>query len=295
MEIKFVHISKYAAVVSLIIIIAGLIALGVQGLNYGIDFAGGAIIYANLGQKYDISDVQKIVSDAEGEGDISYAGDKNQDVVIRMKLTDNHQEIEQEITQGLKDKYSIANEDINIDMVGPSVGKALTLNAIKSILIAWGLILVYVWIRFELKSGVAAIVALIHDVLIMFSFVVLTRMQVNSSFVAAILTIVGYSINDTIVVFDRIRENTKRYGRKSSKVDIVNKSINEMLPRTLNTSLTTLFTITVVYVLGVQSIKEFSLPLIIGLISGTYSSIFIAGPLWAVWGEDADEKLAVSK
>mgnify|MGYP001336619893 CR=1 FL=1 len=293
MDINFVKIFRYTAIISIIIIIAGIIAIGVNGINYGIDFAGGAIIYVNIGQEYNIDDVREIISKSGAQAEASYAGEKNQDVVIRMKLEENHKELEETIISDLQEKYDITTEQVNIDMVGPAVGKELTLNAIKAIAISWGLILIYIWIRFELKSGVVAIIALIHDILIMFSFVILFGMQVNSSFVAAILTIIGYSINDTIVIFDRIRENMKRYGRQLSRRDIVNKSINATLSRTLNTSLTTLFTITAVYILGVDSIKEFSLPIIIGILAGTYSSLFIAGPLWTMWTEG--EQTALSK
>jgi len=292
-DINFVKIFRYTAIISIIIIIAGIIAIGVNGINYGIDFAGGAIIYVNIGQEYNIDDVREIISKSGAQAEASYAGEKNQDVVIRMKLEENHKELEETIISDLQEKYDITTEQVNIDMVGPAVGKELTLNAIKAIAISWGLILIYIWIRFELKSGVVAIIALIHDILIMFSFVILFGMQVNSSFVAAILTIIGYSINDTIVIFDRIRENMKRYGRQLSRRDIVNKSINATLSRTLNTSLTTLFTITAVYILGVDSIKEFSLPIIIGILAGTYSSLFIAGPLWTMWTEG--EQTALSK
>lgn len=285
MNIDFVNISKYTLLISIVIIIAGFIAIGINGLNYGIDFAGGAMIYVNIGQEYDIDDIRTIISDSGAQAEASYAGEKNQDVLIRMRVEEGYEEIEEEIMQRLSDKYDITDEQVNIDMVGPSIGRELTLNAIKSIVISWALILIYVWIRFELRSGVIAIVALIHDMLIMFSFVAITQMQINSSFVAAILTIIGYSINDTIVIFDRIRENTKRHGRRLSHSEIVNGSINKTLSRTLNTSLTTLFTIIAVYMLGVESIKEFTLPIIVGLIAGTYSSVFVAGPLWAIWTE----------
>lgn len=293
MGIDFVNISKYTLLISLVIIIAGVIAIGVNGLNYGIDFAGGAMIYVNIGQEYDIDDVRAIISDSGAQAEASYAGEKNQDVLIRMRVDEGYKEIEEDIVEKLSEKYGITVDQVNIDMVGPSIGRELTLNAIKSIAISWALILIYVWIRFEIRSGVIAIVALIHDMLIMFSFVAISQMQINSSFVAAILTIIGYSINDTIVIFDRIRENTRRHGRRLSHKEIVNESVNKSLSRTLNTSLTTLFTITAVYVLGVESIREFTLPIIVGLLAGTYSSVFIAGPLWAIWSEG--DKAALTK
>jgi preprotein translocase subunit SecF len=154
-------------------------------------------------------------------------------------------------------------------------------NALLSVLAAWVLILIYVSIRFKFHSALAAILCLINDVLIMIAVVCILRVEINSSFIAACLTIVGYSINDTIVVFDRIRENNRLLGAKGiERRAIADLSIRETLPRTINTSLTTLITILAVYIFGVESIKEFALPIIVGLISGTYSSIFIASPIW---------------
>ena len=167
----------------------------------------------------------------------------------------------------------------SIDFVGPTMGRELIRDAVKSIMIASGLILVYIWIRFKLKSGVAAIIALIHDILVMIAVTSIAGIQINSSFIAAILTILRYSINDTIVIFDRIRENTKRLGRKMDMYEIVDQSIKQSVIRTLNTSLTTIFTVAALYVLGVESIKDFTLPILAGLIAGTYSSLFIAGPM----------------
>jgi len=183
-----------------------------------------------------------------------------------------------------------------VESVGPTVGKDLTLNAFKSIIIAWIFMLIYIWLRFELKSGVIAVIALIHDVLVMIALAALMRTQINSPFVAAVLTIIGYSINNTIVIFDRIRENSKQFRRKLSRAEITNTSISQTLARSINTSLTTLLTVLALYIFGVESIKEFTLPIIVGLLGGTYSSIFIAGPLWAAWTEkSASKKPAAAK
>ncbi|MBZ4644832.1 MAG: protein-export rane protein SecF [Clostridia bacterium] len=151
-------------------------------------------------------------------------------------------------------------------------------------LIASILMLIYITFRFEFKSGVAAVIAMIHDVLVMLTVYAVFRIPINTSFIAAILTILGYSINDTIIVFDRIRENRK-YMKKEEFSNVVNKSIWQTMARSINTSLTTLLTITVLYILGVQSIKDFAFPLIVGIVSGTYSSIFIASPIWVMWRE----------
>ncbi len=296
MEIDFVSKAKLLIIIPLVIIIAGLGVIIFQGLNLGVDFVGGSLIYVNIGKPYKADDIRSILTSEGVNATVVQVGENKQDAIIRMKHMENQEDIQQGITSALKEKYGLTDEQFSVETVGATVGRELTQNALKSTAIAWALILVYIWIRFELKSGLAAIVALVHDVLIMISVAALLRTQINSSFIAAILTIVGYSINDTIVIFDRIRENDKRFGRKLSKAEIVNTSINENISRSINTSFTTLITVTAIYVLGVQSIKEFALPLLIGIICGTYSSIFIAGPLWALWNEDSsNKKLATAK
>ena len=163
----------------------------------------------------------------------------------------------------------------------------LKFRATKQQLIASVLMLAYIAIRFDLNSGIAAVLGLVHDVLMMLSFMVLLRsvVQMNSSFIAAMLTIVGYSINNTIVIFDRIRENAKRLSPDMPRVDVVNRSVQECLGRTINTTLTTLITIVLLYILGVDSIREFALPIIVGLLSGVYSANMINGYVWAALEE----------
>lgn len=296
MNIDFVGRYKIFAAISLVIIIAGLLVMILQGLNLGIDFKGGTTIYVNIGKPYSPDDIRDILSSEGIDATVMQVGDNKQDAIIRMRHMENQEEIQKRLIARLKEKYDLTDERFSIDTVGPTIGKDLTRNAILATVISWVGILIYVGIRFEFKSGVAAIVALIHDVLIMVSVVALLRTQINSTFVAAVLTIIGYSINDTIVIFDRVRENQKKFGSKLSRAEIVNRSINESLNRTINTFLTTLFTVTALYVLGVESIKEFSLPILVGLVAGTYSTIFIAGPLWAEWNERTDRrKLAAAK
>ncbi len=297
MNIDFVRKYKIFVAISLVTIIAGLLVTIFQGLNLGIDFKGGTTIYINIGKTYSPDDIRSILS-SEGITDatVMQVGDNKQDAIIRMRHMENQDEIQERLIAQLKEKYGLTEEKFSIDTVGPTIGKDLTRNAIMATVISWVGILIYVGIRFEFKSGVAAIVALVHDVLIMVSVAALLRTQINSTFVAAVLTIIGYSINDTIVIFDRVRENQKKFGSKLSRAEIVNRSINESLTRTINTFLTTFFTVTTLYVFGVESIKEFSLPILVGLIAGTYSTIFIAGPLWVEWNESADRrKLAAAK
>jgi preprotein translocase subunit SecF len=191
----------------------------------------------------------------------------------------------------LQAKYpgAIAGE---ISHVGGVTSSEIIMNAIWAVVIASALIMIYIWVRFTLYSGIGGVIALLHDILIMTAFVAIARIEINSSYIAACLTILGYSINDTIVVFDRIRENNKRYSTKDmNRWEIADISIRETLPRTINTSLTVLITTLAVYVFGVQSIKDFTLPLLVGIVSGTYSSIFIASPIWIVFEDRRDKKL----
>ena len=172
------------------------------------------------------------------------------------------------------------------DIVSPSTGKDLARSAFWMSLLACAAILIYITLRFEFTSGVVAIVALIHDVLLLLGVYSLFRWSVDTSFIAAVLTVLGYSINNTIVIMDRIRENT-RHSRKETYAEIANNSIMQTLNRSINTTITTLLTIGMVYILGVSSIQEFALPIIIGILFGFYSSVFVSGPLWALWRDSA--------
>lgn len=171
---------------------------------------------------------------------------------------------------------------ISEDRVSATVGKELWGNASMALIIAAILMLIYISFRFELLSGLSAVIALLHDLFVMMAVYAIFQLPVNTSFIAAMLTILGYSINATIVIFDRIRENAK-FLRKETFAEITNKSIWQSMGRAINTSVTTLLTIVMVYILGVTSVREFALPIIIGIVCGTYSSIFIAGPVWALF------------
>lgn len=195
-----------------------------------------------------------------------------------------------DVKQALADKYG-AIKVISEDKVSATVGSELLGSSLQALLIAAILMLIYISFRFELLSGLSAVLALVHDVLIMLSVYAIFRLPVNTSFIAAMLTIIGYSINATIVIFDRIRENTK-YLKKETFASIVNTSIWQSMGRSINTTVTTLITIVMIYILGVTSVREFALPIIIGLLCGTYSSIFLAGSFWCLFrGKKADAKV----
>ncbi|MGE5631631.1 MAG: protein translocase subunit SecF [Caulobacteraceae bacterium] len=279
--IEFMKYKKLWFSVSGIIIAIGLIVMLINGLNFGIDFTGGTSIQANIGKTFDIAQVRQITDKFDKEATVTYAGSNKDIALIKTKIALNVAQ-QTEVVKGFKEAFGIEQTNIQFESVGPTIGNELKGQAILALLLANLGILIYVSFRFEWKFGVAAIIALVHDVLIMISVYSLLQIPVNSSFIAAVLTIVGYSINDTIVVFDRIREN-RRNVRKTDNENLVNRSITETMARSINTSLTTLLTILALYILGVPAIKDFALPLIVGIVSGTYSSIFIASPLWVIF------------
>ncbi len=267
--------------ISLVIIVIGFGVAAVKGFNMGIDFTGGTMMQINL-HKADIptSEVQNVIKDFKLDASVVHAGKDKQEIIIKTnKALSNADRIE--IFDAFKGKYNLAEEDfLGATQFGPSVGKELQEKALMSILIASVGMLIYITFRFEFVYGITAIIALLHDVLIALSIYAIFRIPINQSFIAAILIIVGYSINDTIVVFDRVRENVKSMKRASFN-EIADTSLAQTITRSINTSLTTLLVIGSLYFLGVESIKEFALPLLAGVLTGTYSSIFIASPLWA--------------
>lgn len=271
--------------ISLIVFIIGGICFGINGgLNTDIDFTGGTAIYVDLGTEYDEPAIRKAVDDVEGVTVSSVQRTDENSAVIKTTSIDT--ELRAKVTEALTAQFKDSTI-LSVDNVSANVGKELWSNAALSICIAVILMLIYITFRFEVLSGISAILALTHDMLVMISIYAIFRFPVNTSFIAAILTILGYSINATIVVFDRIRENT-RFLKKESFGEIVNKSIWQTMGRSINTTITTLLTIVMVYILGVPSIRDFALPLIVGIVAGTYSSIFIAGQFWVLFkGKDA--------
>ena len=285
---KIVEKSKIWFSISLAIILIGVVLMFTRGLNFGIDFKGGTKLVVELGDNFDKVEVDNIVKE--------YASDAVTKTVegtqYEIKSTELDETKTAELFDALKEKYTLDDSAlVSETQIGPSVGKELSRNAIIAVLVACVAMLVYIAIRFEFTFGVAAIGALIHDVLITLSVYAIFDIPVNSSFIAAMLTIVGYSINDTIVVFDRIRENNHSM-RRSNPAEIANKSINKTLARSINTSLTTLIIIGAVNVF-VPTVREFSFPLLIGIAAGAYSSIFIASPIWVILKNKMNKKKSV--
>ena len=266
-------------IISAIVIIAGIVGFVINGgFNTDIDFTGGTEIYVNIGAEYDEMAIRDALKGVDGVEISSVQKSDDTEAIIKThELTQ-----EQKVAAQDAIKAAFANATIlSEDNVSASVGAELWNNAATSIAIAAILMLIYITFRFELLTGISAVLALLHDMLIMMSVYALFKIPVNTSFIAAILTILGYSINATIVVFDRVRENT-RFLKKESFADVVNKSIWQTIGRSINTSVTTLIVLVVLYIIGVPSIKEFAFPLIVGVVCGCYSSLFLAGQFWVL-------------
>ena len=282
--------SKIFFIFSAVLIVISIVSLLVQGLNLGIDFTGGSTLSFELnGTKYDkavearITELVKANSDAK-DIVVQKVGDGG----VSIKTTELTNEQSKAVVDAIKAEYKLEQKHISeVEKVDGNVSKRLIADSLKAIVLAVALMLLYITWRFDFKSGTCAVIALTHDVIIMLGFYSLFRFTVNTSFIAAILTILGYSINATIIVFDRVRENS-RLAKKSTTVnDIADDAITSSYLRAINSSITTLLTICVLYVMGVDSIKEFALPIIVGIVAGTYSSLFVAAPVWAAWKNSA--------
>ena len=270
--------------ISLVLIIPGFICMGMRGFNFGIDFTGGTIMDLRFEQPVTLSDVRSSLAKYDLDGStIQLAGaesgiESSESVMIRtVDLEENQRkEVMASLTQDVG-PYTVLREE----KVGATIGGELITNAVLALVISWALIILYVAYRFEWRFGVSAVLALIHDIIIVLAVFSFTQRQIDSSFIAALLTIVGYSINDTIVIFDRIRENLKLHFRRGGDIDdLVNRSIYQTLTRSLYTVFTVLFTTFALYWFGGETTKDFAFALLVGFASGCYSSIFIASQLW---------------
>ena len=271
---------KIFFIVSLVVILAGIIAyIAFGGLNFGLDFMGGTEIRMNIGKEFDNNEISAIVEETAGvKPSVQKAGQTE----VSIKTEEIDTEKRDAVVEAIKAKYELDETALQeATNVSASASTKLLTDALKAILISVICMLVYITFRFDFRSGLAAILGLLHNVLVMIAIYAIFRMQINSTFVAAILTIVGYSINNTIIIFDKIRENRKS-NRRIPFEEVSAMALRQVMTRTINASITTLITIVVLYVMGIDSIREFSLPIIIGVLVGTYSSICISTPLWVV-------------
>lgn len=274
---NFVRLRKYWYILSLILIISGLLSIGIKGLNTGIDFTGGSLIELRFEQQVEISDVRAVLNDSGLPQDSRVQESEGSVIMIRTRALS--QEESGSLLQGIEDKFG-SYDLLRNESVGPTVGKELRNRAFLALAIAFALMIIYISIRFELVSGLAAITALIHDILITVGLVSLLGIEVNEAFIAALLTIVGYSINATIVTFDRMRENMGKWKKGEPMDELVHRSIMQTLTRTLNTVITVVLVLGALLIFGGVTLKSFIAIMLIGVVAGCYSSIFIASPLW---------------
>lgn len=293
-EFDIIGKRRWWYLLSLAVIIPGIVCMFLRGFNLGIDFTGGNIIEMRFASPVAISDVRASIAKNGLEGStIQLSGADSSatsgtDVLVRTVTLDEgvRTAVKDELKKDLGAFVLLREEK-----VGATIGGELIWNAIWATVISWLLIVAYVSLRFEWRFGVASVAALVHDVLVVLALFTFTQKQLDSSFVAAILTIVGYSINDTIVIFDRIRENLKlRFKRGGSLDALVNHSIFQNLTRSTFTTLTSLFTTATLYFFGGDTTKDFAFALLVGFISGCYSSIFVASPLWITLCELTDRR-----
>ncbi len=297
-RIDFVALLKYTLVLSGTLFILSLVSIFVKGFNWGVDFAGGSAIYFKFPEKVDpqtirnalskfpisfyIQEIQPPVGSPQGESHFILKTPIKEQKVLRSLVSD------------LKRSFPEI-KILKVDMVGPAVGKKLRIQGLKATVIALLVVLLYISVRFEFDYGVGAVLALFHDVVITLGMLSVLRRTFDINVLAAILTLIGYSLNDTIVVYDRIRENVKLFGRNKnySMADIINMSVSQTLSRTINTSLTTLLAVGALFFLGGPVIHDFSLVMFFGVIVGTYSSIFIASPILMLLHKEKLRKAAI--
>jgi len=277
-DIQFVAHRRWAYLFSALLIIASVASFALQGLAFGIDFRGGTLIEVRTQGPADIPDLRdRLAGLGLGEVTLQEFGGPSE-VLIRVQQQEGGDEAQMRAVESVRNALGDGVEYRRVEVVGPKVGAELIRSGMLAIGLALLGILVYIWFRFEWQFGLAAVLALLHDIIATVGIFSLTQIEFNLSTVAAVLTIAGYSINDTVVVFDRVRENVRRY--KSRPVpEILNRSINETLSRTLLTSGTTLRALITLYVFGGEVIRGFTFAMIWGVVIGTYSSIWIAVPM----------------
>ena len=279
-DINFNKYFRLFNVISIFLIIISIIALIYKGLNYGVDFKGGTLIELRVQDKnIDLPTIRKSFSKMNlGDLNIKKFGNDT-DFLIKFEKMDNKninfiENIKKKLTLDIGESFNFRR----VENVGPKVSKELLKSGIIAILLSLSAMLIYIWLRFEWQFSLGAILALIHDVIITLGFFSILNLEINLSIVAAVLTIVGYSMNDTVVIFDRVRENIKKHSSKRI-YEVTNISINETLSRTIITSLTTLLALISIFIFGGEVLKGFSFAMILVVVFGTYSSIYIANPV----------------
>jgi preprotein translocase subunit SecF len=279
-------------VLSVALIVLGifmLVTVWTGSANLGIDFAGGVMMYVAFDNPVSIDDFRGAITNQFPDAQITQlkSFEKPNAFIVKTKSPETEEEGKQRVAQ-LEEIFSTGFEGNNYEIlsehvIGPAVGETLRNDAQKAVLLSLFGIIVYIWIRFDFRSGIAATIATFHDVLAVLGIMLILGYEFDLLLVTALLTLAGYSLTDTVVVYDRIRENLKKWRAKGEFASAVNRSINEVLPRTINTSMSTLFVVSALFFFGGEVLKTFALALILGVIVGTYSSVFVASPIVVEW------------
>lgn len=283
--IDFMKYRRLSLMASLVLVVISLGLVAVKGLNLGIDFTGGNVLQVEFPSEASVGDVREILASVGQEGAVIQAY-SDTGMIVRTGSDDD--KARESVTSALKAKYPDMHI-VGIEKVGPVVGAELRKEAMIALGLALGGILLYISVRFQFRFAVVSVLALVHDSIITLGIFSLTGMEISSSFIAAILTIVGYSLNDSIVVLDRVRENWRTL-KTDGMITLLNNSINETLSRTINTSLTTLLPLVALFLWGGHVLRGFSFALLVGIIVGTYSSIFVVASLLAGWWTKSPQK-----
>jgi preprotein translocase subunit SecF len=285
-NIPFTRYRKIAVMLSTAVNLAVLIALFVKGPNLGVDFAGGTVVQLKFQQKVAIPDIRRALETVGlGAAVIQDFGEQgSNEYLVRLDKTSGEiGAMSEQIKKALSDQFGARNFELRrIESVGPKVGEDLRFRGVMSVLAATVMMGVYIWLRFELRFGVGAVVALTHDILVTVGALLLANYEFDLTIVAALLTVVGYSVNDTVIVCDRIRENMRKIKRENLE-SIINTSINETLSRTIITTSTAIMVLVALFFLGGAVIRPFAFALLVGFFSGVYSTIFIASPVILLW------------
>ena len=298
--INFLGKKNLCFIISCVVIVAGWVMMGVHGaggdgvLNYSMEFKGGTSTNVTFNEDMSLEDISSkvvpVVTKVTGDAEVqTQKVTGTNEVIIKTKTLSVDQR--QALNDALVENFGVEEDKITAESISGAVSNEMKRDAIAAVIIATICMLIYIWFRFkDIRFATSAVLALLHDVLVVLTFYAAARWSVGSTFIACMLTIVGYSINATIVIFDRVRENLKVKTNKQSLADLVNLSITQTFTRSINTSLTTVVMVIVLFIMGVSSVREFALPLIVGIVCGTYSSVCITGALWYVMTTHKKEK-----
>ena len=302
--IRFVEYRKIFFAVSIALILAGFVAMGVfharsgNALNYSLDFVGGTSTNVSFNEDMSLEEIESkvipVFTEVTGDSNVQIqkvAG--SNEVIFKSVILDTEKSTE--LSNQLVEKFSVDKDSITSETISSTISDEMKRDALIAVGVALVLMLLYIWFRFkDLRFGASSVMCLAHDVLVVLAFYAFVRISVGSTFIACMLTIVGYSINATIVIFDRVRESLRSRSRQQSLADVVNESVTDTLSRSIFTSLTTFFMVLALFIFGVASVKEFALPIMIGIVCGAYSSVCLAGSIWYVLRKKADDAAQAS-